>query len=327
MPSTWLKIADFAYFCVPFFLAAAFYLAIKKLYESQRIYPLGSRLTRLLIPYGVWSFTYLLYKCARSIFAGDIERVWGLFQDPLSLIFFGGGSFHLYFLPLLAIGTFLVKVVESLIARKISLKQIGLLTLISLLIYEIVLVTGNDFQPASNVAFEPLLGAVFPGGNSNPVLRWLLVELVWAIRCLPYIMVAVLLSHPAINKPWLNLVSKQPVWWLLLFIGFNLFGANVLPEAISEIAKGYTALVAAIAISSLLKENALIRNIGLCSFGIYLIHIFFVEVFQSVIIRLYPSYSSNASTAILLLATTLVFLASWLTTNLLLKQKGLAQIL
>uniref|UniRef100_B8HV86 Acyltransferase 3 domain-containing protein n=1 Tax=Cyanothece sp. (strain PCC 7425 / ATCC 29141) TaxID=395961 RepID=B8HV86_CYAP4 len=327
MPSLWLKITDFASFCVPFFLAAAFYLAVNKLYSSQSTYSLRSRLARLLIPYAVWSVTYLFYKSAKFIVTGEFGRVSNLFQDPISLVFFGGVSFHLYFLPLLATGTLLIKAVEPLITREISLKQVGLLVLLSLLIYEVVLTTENGFQPSAKVAFEPLLAAVFPDGNSNPLLRWLLVELVWVIRCLPYIMVALLLNHSSTKKLWLKLLSKQPIWWVMLFLSFNLFSANMVPAAISEVVRGYTALIAAIATSSVLKENALIKNIGLCSFGIYLIHIFFVEVFQSVVVRLYPGYSNNASTAILLLAAALVFLASWGTTNFLLKQKRLALML
>lgn len=327
LPPGWLSITNFASFCVPFFLATAFYFAINKLYTSQGQYPLKSRLLRLLIPYGIWSLLYLLYKAAKCIVAGEPNRLFQLLQDPLSLVFFGEASYHLYFLPLLAMGTLLMKFVEFLIEKKVSWKEAGLIAFVSLLVYQVILSSGNGLKKPDNVAFESLLAAIFPEGNSNPLLRLLLVELSWALRCLPYVMFAMLLAHPKANKFCLKLISNYSIVWVLVFPAVNIFGLWVLPDAVEEIARGYTALIAAIALSSMLKENALIKNIGLCSFGIYLIHIFFVEVLQSVLVRLYPNYSSNASTAILLLAAALVFLVSWGTTIFLLKHKRLAQIL
>lgn len=327
VPPGWLDITNFAAFSVPFFLATAFYFAINKLYTSQKQYPLKSRLLRLLIPYGIWSVLYLLYKAAKYIVDGEPNRVFQLFQDPLSLVFFGDASYHLYFLPLLIMGTLLIRFVEFLIEKKASWRGAGLIALISLLVYQGILSSGNGLRRPDNIAFESLLAAIFPEGNSNPLLRLLLVELSWALRCLPYVMFAMLLAHPKANKFWLALISNYPTFWVLVFLAVNIFGPWVLPNAIEEIARGYTALIAAIAISSVLKETALVKNIGLCSFGIYLIHIFFVEVFQSVVARLYPGYNSNASTAILLLAAALVFLVSWGTINFLLKHKRLAQVL
>jgi peptidoglycan/LPS O-acetylase OafA/YrhL len=326
-PPGWLGITSFAFFCVPFFLVAAFYFAINKLYTSQGRYPLKSRLLRLLIPYGVWSILYLLYKAAKYVVTGEPDRLFQLFQDPLSLVFFGDASYHLYFLPLLVMGTLLMRLVEFLIEKKVSWKGVGLIALVSLLIYEVILSTGNGLKRPDNVAFESLLAAIYPEGNSNPLLRLLLVEIFWALRCLPYVMFAMLLAHPKANKFCLKFINNYSTFWVLVFLAVNIFGFWVLPDAVEEIARGYSALLAAIAISNLLKENALIKNIGLCSFGIYLIHIFFVEILQSVLVRLYPGYSSNASTVFLLLATAFVFLVSWGATNLLLKYKRLAQIL
>lgn len=326
LPPSWSLITNFAAFCVPFFLATAFYLAINKLYESQGLYPLRSRFAHLLIPYAAWSAFYLLYKTAKYIAGGESSRLLGLFQDPLSLVFFGGVSYHLYFIPLLTIGTLLIKLVEILIRSKISLKSIGVIALLSLLVYEEVLFSGNGLKAPANIAFEPLLAAVFPGGNSNPPVRLFFVALVWALRCLPYIMVAMLLAHPAVHKFRTQLIEKYPVFWMLIFLAVNIFGAG-LPDGVEEIARGYTAIIAAISISSVLKENSLISNIGLCSYGIYLIHMFFVEIFQSVAIRLNPDYVNSVSTALLLLASLMILLVSWATIILLMKIKGLSQIL
>jgi len=327
LPPTWLKVTNFASFCVPFFLAAAFYFAINKLYRSQDRYPLRLRLERLLIPYGVWSALYLLYKSAKYLAAGESGRLLELFQDPLSLVFFGGASYHLYFLPLLAMGTLLVKLVEFLITRKFSLKAVGLIALISLLVYEVVLFSGNGLKEPGNIAFEPLLAAIFPEGNSNPLLRLLLVELAWALRCLPYIMVAMLLTHPAANTFSYNLITKHSAFWALLFLAINIFSSGVLPDAVGEISRGYSALIVALSISSFLKEDPLIKNIGFCSFGIYLVHIFFVETFQSIAIRLYPEYVNSVSIFFLLAATTTVFISSWVTTILLMRNEKISHVL
>lgn len=324
---SWAKITNLASFPVPFFLAAAFYLAISKLYNSQAQYPILSRLSRLLIPYVVWSSLYLLYKSAKYMATDEFSRLSELFQDPLSLVFFGGASYHLYFLPLLATGTLLIKLVEPLIRKNISLKGLGLFGLISLVAYELILVSGNGFNVSANVAFRPLLAAVLPDGNSNPLLRLLLVGVVWSLRCLPYIMVAMLLAHPTINHLFLKVISKHPIGCLLTFFIFNSLGSLLMPQAVKEVVVGYTALTAAIAISSVLRDNPLIKSIGLCSFGIYLVHIFFVEIFQSIAIRLYPDYAINANSLRLLTASTFVLLSSWLITLLLMRNKRISQVL
>lgn len=323
---SWIKITEFAAFNVPFFLAAAFYLAIYKLYTSGGSYLLRPRLARLLFPYAIWSAFYLIYKSTKYLATGEIKSIADLFQDPLSLVFLGGASYHLYFLPLLASGTLLVKFTEFLIKRNISLLGIGAMSLASILLYETILITGNGLRNPPNVAFESLLGIVFPEGNSNPLLRLFLVGSFWVFRCLPYIMVAMFLAYPVVNKWFFKYVTKHPIIWVLIFIVFNLLGSLVVSPGVEEVVRGYTALIAAIAISSVLKENPLLKNIGLCSFGIYLIHIFFTEIFQSIAVRLFPNYVNSPSTSFLLAASILVFLASWATTALLRRNKLLSRI-
>lgn len=327
MSPGWSKITDFALFAVPFFLAMSFYLAINKLYLSQSSYPLRSRLLRLLIPYGVWSIFYLIYKSAKYLVAGESSKFLGLFGDPLSLVFFGGAAFHLYFLPLLSIGTLLIKLVEFLSARNISVRKLGILALVSLLIYEVVLLSGNELKTPANVAFEPLLAVVFPGGNSHPLLRLLLVVIFWTLRCLPYIMVAMLLAHPAVNQRCFKLINRYSLLWILTFLVFNTFGDLLMPQSIYEVSRGFTALIAALAASTMFNEYFLIKSLGYCSFGIYLIHLFFTEIFQSVAIRLYPDYVHEAKSIFLLLASTIVLLISWGITVLLMQRKNLSLIL
>lgn len=327
LPSGWSYITDFALFAVPFFLALSFYLAIDKLSASLQPYPLRSRLVRLLVPYGIWSAIYLFYKIAKYGAAGEFGKLVDLVRDPLALICFGGAGFHLYFLPLLAVGTLLIKFSEWAVFKKISLRQLSLLCLISFLSYEVLLRSGNDYQLGANRAFQPLLGTIFADGKSNPLLRLILVVVAWMIRCAPYVLVGTILTHPSVNKFRKNLVSKLPILWIFVFIVLNILTAQFLPRSVYEITRGYSALLAAISISSILKYNYLIENLGTCSFGIYLIHLLIIEIFQSIAKRVYPDYIFHINSALLLLAAIGAVGISWIITALLIQNKRLSRII
>ena len=74
------------------------------------------------------------------------------------------------------------------------------LCILSLGIYELLLVSGNAFKLGPNIAFQALLASIYPEGNQNPLIRLLLVELSWIIRCLPYIFIAMLLNYPSLRE-------------------------------------------------------------------------------------------------------------------------------
>jgi peptidoglycan/LPS O-acetylase OafA/YrhL len=326
LPPVWAWITNFSLFAVPFFLATSFYLSINKLYLSRGTYPLRSRLIRLLLPYGFWTALYLLYKVARYAAAREPSKLLNLFNDPLSLFFFGGAAFHLYFLPLLITGTFLLKFSEILIKREVPLKGLALIGIVCILIYELLLVSGS-YPNNSSIPFQMPLASVFPAINSNPLLRWMLVELSYILRCLPYVLVGMCLFHPNTGNFWLKLPVRYALVPLFMFFICNVFGSHFLPQSVHEITRGYTALVAAIALSNCLKDRAIIRNIGLCSFGIYLIHLFFVEVFQSIAVHVYPDYFYYISTASLIVISITILLVSWVATILLMKRKSLSWIM
>jgi peptidoglycan/LPS O-acetylase OafA/YrhL len=323
----WRQITDFAMFAVPFFLALSFYLAINKLYRSSQPYPLRSRLVRLLVPYGIWSSVYLLYKIAKYCASGEMSRLVDLVGDPLSLICFGTAAFHLYFLPLLAIGSVLIKSSEWAILKKISWRKLTLFCLINLLIYEALLNSGNEYQLSTSQAFQPLLKTVFPTENSNPLLRLILVLAAWMIRCTPYILISTIIAHPSSTKFIQNLTSKLPWLWLFIFIGLNLSVTQFLPRSIAEFTCGYSALLAAISISSILKYNYWIESLGTCSFGIYFIHLLIIEIFQSIAKRIYPNYIYHNSNVGLVLMAIVVVVISWLITLLLMKNQKLSEVI
>ncbi len=327
IPTGWSQITNFSLYAVPFFLALSFYLAIEKLSGSPHPYPLRLRLIRLLVPYSIWSAVYLFYKVVKYVADGESSKLLNLFSDPLSLVCFGGAAIHLYFLPLLAIGTVLIKFSGWAIAKKISVAGLSLLGLISLLSYEALIISKNEYQIGINQAFQPLVAAVLPTGNLNPLWRYILVVIACIVRCAPYILVGTILNHPAAKKFRLNLVDKYPLLWLVVCLGLNIFGSQFLPQAGYEVARGYSFLLAAISVSHVLKDNYPIQSLGTCSFGIYLIHLFVIEFFQSLAKRVYPDYIYHVNTAILLLTAIVVVIISWAITSLLMRNKRLSSIL
>ncbi|HEY9603277.1 MAG TPA: acyltransferase family protein [Allocoleopsis sp.] len=108
---------SFCSFAVPFFLATSFYLMVRKLYINKTKYSLISRMQRLLIPYIFWSALYLFLKSARFLLLNESDDLRKLFLDPISLIFIGGSSVQLYFLPLLLAGTLLMPLAAYLIKK------------------------------------------------------------------------------------------------------------------------------------------------------------------------------------------------------------------
>lgn len=327
LPVGWSRITDFALFAVPFFLALSFYLAIDKLYASSQPYPLRSRLARLLIPYSFWSAFYLVYKVIKYGIGGEPSKLANLFQDPLSLLCFGGTAFHLYFLPLLAVGTVLIKFLEWAISKKISLKGLVLLCLVSCLSYEILLRSGNEYQIGINQAFQPLLAAVLPMGNSNPILRLLLAIVACILRCSPYILVGAIFTHPSARKFRLRFVDGHLFQWLFIFIILNIFGSQILPRSLYEVSRGYVALFAAISFPDNLRISSPIKSLGVCSFGIYLIHLFLLEIFQSILNRIYPNYIYHASIGMMITAALIIVAISWAITFFLIKNKKVSRII
>ena len=112
-----------------------------------------------------------------------------------------------------------------------------------------------------------------------------------------------------------------------IFITLNIYGNLFIPESLYEITRGYTTLLFAISLSTNLKENNTIKNLGSCSFGIYLLHLLLVEVFQSLGNKFYAVTKIPVSTLTLLTSSVLIFIISWAATNLLMKKKSVAKLM
>ena len=187
------------YFAVPFFLASAFYFITSKseIDISQRFW--RSRVDRILIPYASWSIIYLIFRSIFFFQSKQMDRLWDLLRDPLSIFFFGGASYQLYFLPLLFTGTFLTIIAKYMQKIHISYIFIGFFAIFSIIIDEWLIKSGNGFQLNPNTAFQNLLQTAGWQISSLPLLRFFLVQIAWLIKCFPYLFIGILLL-PLFNQ-------------------------------------------------------------------------------------------------------------------------------
>jgi peptidoglycan/LPS O-acetylase OafA/YrhL len=329
-PKLWVEIAKFCQFAVPFFLATSFYLTISKIYATGTPYPLQSKVTRLLIPYGFWSVVYLIYTGLKYLIKGESDHLNSLLKDPISIILFGGAALPLYFLPLLFSGMLLVKILEFLIKKQTNLRVLISLCVLSFITYELILWSGNSFDIVHHLAFQNLLNSIFPEGNENPFIRIVLCVIALFIRCSPYIIMAMLLNKQPLKGSLMNLMKPNTSYTLVLFVVFfllNLFGGSLLPQSIYEVTRGYSALLFAISISNYLKENHVITNLGISSFGIYLIHYLILVILLPIENRIYPDAVFKVPVYTLLILTTLSFIVSWLVTYLLMRKRSMTKLM
>lgn len=309
------------YFAVPFFLAASFYFGTKitPLKINRAFWQ--KKLQRIVLPYLLWSLLYVLAKLA---LAGLTQKEQFL-ADPVALVFMGAASYHLYFIPLLLAGTTLLYFANYLIQVKQPIFLLSFLATVSILLYQLLMVSHNDFNLGSYDAFVEL----FPITDSHNLLtqgwRVILVNLAWLIRCLPYFAIALLLQT-ILNKDtqWL----EQPVSLiaiLLVFLLVDILGAKYLPNAVSELLIAYSLLLLGIASSKYLPESNLITNLGLCSFGIYLIHPLVKSIVEIILAKTLPQFTQSVSITSMLIYSVSSFLLSWLAIALMQRSKLISQ--
>lgn len=317
----WTQITHFANFAVPFFLALSFYLAFQKIYATAGAYSLQARLTRLLIPYGLWTTLYFLYKVLKYTVKGDFAQVFHISRDPLGILLFGGAAFQLYFLPLLITGTIATQPFAFL-TRKQHYLWIALpLWGVSLWLYDLLLVSGNGFLNDGGVAFQGLPWAI----TDQPLLRIGAVVVAWLLWCLPYILTAMILAAPAVNSYLQRRSWGYAVGMVVAFGVVNQWGGLFLPAALYEVSRGYLAVLGAIALSPYLPPWSWLKNLGRCAFGIYLIHLFVIEALQILENTLYSSGALRRSSANLLCFALVSLAVSWGLTYGLIGRKRLAQ--
>jgi peptidoglycan/LPS O-acetylase OafA/YrhL len=318
----------FFYFAVPFFLATAFYFMTAKpeIGYSSKFW--RSRVERILIPYFVWSILFLIARVIVFTLTNKPERVQQLLQDPLSIVFMGGASYHLYFLPLLFAGTVLALLIPLLERLKIHGCRPVFLLVLSIALYYLLETSGNSFQLGKNIAFESLLTS-WQVDSEQPILRLLLVEIAWLVRCLPYFLISLILNHHSQYLKGL-LARIKPIGWIVLFLVCNTLGRMFLPGTLSELLVAYTLLLSCISLSVFFRgsfvEN-LVSSVGVCSFGIYLIHPFVMNITKPLTNKMLSEITDSVSIYSILALSIPTFLLSWLVVSYFVKTKQVAKYL
>lgn len=317
------------YFAVPFFLAAAFFFMTAKpeIAYSQRFWK--SRLERIVIPYIIWSFIFWISRVIIFTLSKKFDRLQQLLQDPLSISFFGGASYHLYFLPLLMAGTFLILSIKLFTKPKTSTLGLALFAIISIIFYYLLEVTGNSFQLGNNIAFKELCSNWHVNLEQNSLLRLILVEFSWVIRCLPYFFVALVL-HKLLPKIKFLHNRSFTLGLAVSCLLCNTLGLKFLPGALQEVSMAYLLLLFGISFSHYFRSTLitnLAASVGLCSFGIYLVHPFIMNISKYFISKLLPEIISSISIPSMLILSMSCFLISWALVACLVKQKIVSKYL
>ncbi|MBD2445782.1 acyltransferase [Nostoc sp. FACHB-152] len=311
------------YFAVPFFLAGSFLFSTRKASDSTSWSFWKSKIERILIPYLIWSILYLIIRSAFFTLTHESARIQSLFQDPLSLVFFGGASYQLYFLPLLFTGTFLILLAHYLEKRKIGIKGLIILAVSSIFIGQILAIYGNNFKLGPNVAFVSLVELIAPDANQNNLIRLILVQISWLIWCLPYVILSMILNRWLNKADRLNLFNAfTSIIFLGLFLIIDVF-RNYIPS-FSSILLAYLFLLTGISISKYLKDNKFIENVGACSFGIYLIHPIVMNLVKPFVHKLLPTSLVQVSIPSMLAFCIPTFFISWALVSLIKREKRIS---
>ena len=314
------------YYAVPFFLAAFFYFSTKKLPLALDSHFWHKKLQRIVIPYMLWSIFYVASKTVIFILTNDTKQLQELLVDPVAIIFFGAASYHLYFIPLLLAGTILLYLANYLNNQQDSLFWLFILSVSSIFIYQLLIISNNDFNLDSYTAFPQVLQLVSSNNIFYQIWRILLVNFAWIIRCLPYFLIALFINKFSENNESKWLYEKETVAALLMFfILVDIAGSEYLPGALSEIVIAYSLLVFGIATSQYISQGNIISNLGLCSFGIYLIHPFVKSAVEIALAVVLPQATQSISIASILIYSTSSFLFSWIVILLIQKNKFISQ--
>ena len=315
------------YFAVPFFIATSFYFMVNrpKIDISGRFW--RSRIERIIIPYLAWTIIYLSLKLIIFPLSDRGGQIEAIFQDPWGIIFLGGASYHLYFLPLIFTGSFLVVVANYLNKKYISLSCLCLLLGLSLISYQILIWSDNNFQLGANVAFVSILQLInsdFPGYN---LVRLTLVAIAWLLRCLPYLFASIIYTN-LIKNELLKFRGRTIIlFWLTTFVVINTLGKAALPLAFREIAISFSLLSFAISLSSYLKNSKFIINLGKCSFGIYLLHPLAKSGVEIFLDKFIPTIVQSISITSMMVYSSLTFILSWYAVSFGIKNKAIAKYL
>lgn len=313
------------YFAVPFFLAASFYFNTKKTpLKIDRTF-WEKKIQRIVLPYLLWSLLYVVAKLLISGLTQETAQMQQLLADPVAVVFLGAASYHLYFMPLLMSGMMLLYLANYLNQVKYPIFLLSFLATVSILLYQLLIVSNNNFNLGDYDAFVQ----IFPAANGNNILaqawRCILVNLAWLIRCFPYFAIALLLQT-ILKKDtqWLDRPANVTAI-LVVFLLADILGTKYLPHALSELLIAYSLLLLGIASSKYISVSDLITNLGLCSFGIYLIHPLVKSIVEILLVKTLPQVTQSVSITSMLIYSISSFLLSWGAISLMQRNKLIAQ--
>jgi peptidoglycan/LPS O-acetylase OafA/YrhL len=320
-PQGWLFVLHFSAFAVPFFLATSFYFLVDKLGNSSQLIKWSDRFSRLLIPYGFWSAVYLLIKIFQFFIKKQPYKIQLLLENWPDLLFLGQSAFHLYFIPLLISGILLVIAGESFFRSRPSLLLSIFLFSIFVSIYSLYL--SLDFTHLGWLE-EIINVKIF--GFSHDVIIFCIKIFGFFLRCSSYIATALICGRLKFKDRLLDLRFSGFLVCLILFVAVNIFSGFGLPKALEEILKGYVTLALAFTSSRYIYNNFIISSLGRCSFGIYLMHLVFLQILWSVANKVGFSLE-KPSLVILFLGVFFAYLISWMLTYFLMQRKGISKIM
>lgn len=316
--SAWLITASS--FAVPFFLAASFYFGLNRFYIKGKTLNIKDRFQRLMIPYAFWSIVYVFFRVSKGLIIGNSKEAMAVISDPIAIIFMGSAAVQLYFVPLLFFGYFSIKLIEFIENKRIkpSTKNGVLIVgaIASIVAYQMLIATGNNFVVGNNYAFINLTDRIGWLSQEDPIIRVILVIIAYIIRCLPYVLIAaVFAKNNASNSP-LFCNTKSVLFISIILLIASTFSHLIGFASVRELMQGYSSLLLAIALSTYMAENAIIFNVGACSFGIYLLHHLVIEIFEFVVGKVSPSLIEPISAATILITASFSFFMSWAIVNL-----------
>jgi hypothetical protein len=208
------------------------------------------RTERILVPYAVWTVVYTSMKLVKSHIIGQKLAI-----DPLGLVFFGGSAVQLYFLPLLLLMQGMALIVILLKRNPLPWRMIGLV-----------------FFPVALLGYLGMAGQYY--GFSD-----------FLFRGVGFVSLAFLLRYAQGKMKWRQFNS--------------VFCWAILPLAVSTVYLGYPLnylgkmegplvgyCIAGIALNTrFTSDNALLRKLLTCSFGIFLVHFGFLEFYEFITSR------------------------------------------
>lgn len=322
-----VNLREVANFAVPFFLATSAVFSVKSIAPTRSAWSITrQRLTRLLVPYAAWTVIYIALKAASAALADDPDRIDSLFRDPGRLVLLGGASLQLYFLPMLAVGMLLLPAVDAVVRRlRYKTDALGFAAL-AILPYWYLGWTGNGYHIPDATAFRDLIDPNRTRAG-EAVLRVLLVLVVWLLRFLPYLAVAVVIRVYQLDRrcPRWVLLAAVGVF-VLVMVGFRPFQ----PQILKELAVSFPLLLVCFLTPGPATAGRFSRAVGSVarhSFGIFLVHTAVLQVVQDVGDRVHAGFTDRVTLGVAVACAVPTFLIAWVAASVIDRIKPLRKLL